>query len=522
MPAESSAVIGATAVPAAAAATEDEALAYASASELQAQMANGTLSAERLVRACLANIEAIDRNGPQLRSIIELNADALPLAAALDVERRDKGPRGPLHGLPVLIKDNIATADRMQTTAGSLALMGAQAPRDAHLVARLRAAGAVILGKTNLSEWANIRSTRSTSGWSARGGLTRNPYALDRNTSGSSAGSAAAVAAGLAPLAVGTETDGSIVSPASICGLVGFKPTLGLVSRDGVVPIAHSQDTPGPMARSVAEAALLLGVLAGPDARDAATRKAPSNVNYVLQLDANALRGARLGVVRSAFSGNDRIDPIYERALELLQARGAVLVDPVALPPPERYAESELTVLLYELKANLDAYLAEFGQGSAVRTLADVIAFNEQHRFREMPHFSQELLVRAQALGGLKSRAYLDALANNLRWSRREGIDLALRKHRLDALVAPTGGPAWLTDTINGDHHGASFSTPAAVAGYPHLTVPAGYVNGLPLGLSFVGTAWSDARVLSLGHAYEQASRHWREPSFPTTLQIEA
>ena len=279
MPAESSAVIGATAVPAAAAATEDEALAYASASELQAQMANGTLSAERLVRACLANIEAIDRNGPQLRSIIELNADALPLAAALDVERRDKGPRGPLHGLPVLIKDNIATADRMQTTAGSLALMGAQAPRDAHLVARLRAAGAVILGKTNLSEWANIRSTRSTSGWSARGGLTRNPYALDRNTSGSSAGSAAAVAAGLAPLAVGTETDGSIVSPASICGLVGFKPTLGLVSRDGVVPIAHSQDTPGPMARSVAEAALLLGVLAGPDARDAATRKAPSNVN---------------------------------------------------------------------------------------------------------------------------------------------------------------------------------------------------------------------------------------------------
>ena len=276
------------------------------------------------------------------------------------------------------------------------------------------------------------------------------------------------------------------------------------------------------MARSVAEAALLLGVLAGPDARDAATRKAPSNVNYVLQLDANALRGARLGVVRSAFSGNDRIDPIYERALELLQARGAVLVDPVALPPPERSAESELTVLLYELKANLDAYLAEFGQGSAVRTLADVIAFNEQHRFREMPHFSQELLVRAQALGGLKSRAYLDALANNRRWSRRDGIDLALRKHRLDALVAPTGGPAWLTDTINGDHHGASFSTPAAVAGYPHLTVPAGYVNGLPLGLSFVGTAWSDARVLSLGHAYEQASRHWREPSFPATLQIEA
>lgn len=497
-------------------------LAYASVADLQAQMQAGSLNVLSLARACIARIEAIDRNGPTLRSVIELNPEALDLAAALDAERRDRGPRGPLHGIPVLLKDNVATADAMQTTAGSLALVGAKAPRDAHLVTRLRAAGALILGKTNLSEWANIRSTRSTSGWSARGGLTRNPHALDRNTSGSSSGSGAAVAAGLVPLAVGTETDGSIVSPASINGLVGFKPTLGLVSRDGIVPISHSQDTAGPMTRSVADAALLLSAMAGPDPRDAASGKAPLRVDYTRHLDVDGLKGARLGIVRSAFSGNDRVDPLYEQALRVLRERGAVLVDDVQLPPAERYGETELAVLLYELKADLNAYLAEFGQGAPVRTLADVIAFNEANRTAEMPHFSQELFVRAQALGDLKSRAYREALANNRRWSRTEGIDAALRRHKLDALVAPTGGPAWLTDFVNGDHYGGSFSTPAAVAGYPHLTVPAGFVGGLPVGLSFVGPAWSEARLFELGYAFEQATKAWRAPTFVASVSPRA
>lgn len=506
--------------PARAAAHDD--LAYASVTELQSQMQSGALSVTSLARACLARIEVLDRSGPSLRSVIEVNAEALDLAAALDAERRDRGPRSPLHGIPVLLKDNVATADAMQTTAGSLALVGARAPRDAHLVTRLRAAGALILGKTNLSEWANIRSTRSTSGWSARGGLTRNPHALDRNTSGSSSGSAAAVAAGLAPLAVGTETDGSIVSPASINGLVGLKPTLGLVSRDGIVPIAHSQDAAGPMTRSVADAALLLNAMAGPDPRDAATGPAPLRVDYTRFLDADGLKGTRLGVVRSAFSGNDRIDPLYEQQLRILRERGAVLVDDVKLPPTDRYGETELAVLLYELKADLNAYLAEFGQGAPVRSLADVIAFNEKHRAEEMPYFSQELLQRAQALGSLKSRDYLAALANNRRWSRTEGLDAALRRHRLDALVAPTGGPAWLTDFVNGDHYGGSFSTPAAVAGYPHLTVPAGFAGGLPLGLSFVGPAWSEARLIALGYAYEQATKAWRAPAFVASVSPRA
>ena len=504
--------------PPASAGAGDDPLAYAGVAELAARMQDGRLSSAALAQACLARIEAIDRQGPQLRSVIELNPQAMELAEALDAERRAGRVRGPLHGIPVLLKDNIATADRMQTTAGSLALVGARAPRDAHLVRRLRDAGALVLGKTNLSEWANIRSTRSTSGWSARGGLTRNPHALDRNTSGSSSGSGAAVAAGLAPLAVGTETDGSIVSPASVCGVVGFKPTVGLVSRDGIVPISPSQDTAGPMTRSVADAALLLAAMAGPDPRDTATRRARGSTSLAsgaadLQA-ADALRGTRLGVVRAAFTGNDRLDPVFEQALAALAAQGAVLVEDVKLPPSERYAEAELTVLLVELKASLNAYLAEFGVGSPVRTLADVIAFNEAHAELEMPHFSQELLVRAQAMGGLRSRAYLDALATIRRGARTEGIDAAMRHHHLGALVAPTGGAAWLSDFVAGDHFGASFSTPAAVAGYPHLTVPCGFAAGLPLGLSFVGPAWSDARILRMGWAFEQATKAWRPPSW--------
>ncbi|MCX7176292.1 MAG: amidase [Proteobacteria bacterium] len=494
----------------------------ASATDLQAAMHSGTLTSLQLVKAYLARIRAIDKAGPRINSIIELNPDALAIAAALDKERKVTGARGSLHGIPVLLKDNIATADKMQTTAGSLALLGVRPPRDAFLVARLRAAGAVILGKTNLSEWANIRSTRSTSGWSARGGLTRNPYALDRNTSGSSSGSAAAVAASLATLAVGTETDGSIVSPSSINGLVGIKPTLGLISRNGIIPIAHSQDTAGPMTRSVADAALLLTALAGIDARDAATAESAGHSHdYTRFLDVDGLRGARIGVVRSYFGGrNDLVSAVVEEALRVLKAKGAILVDPVELPNATKYGQTELDVLLYELKADMEAYLAEFAPGSSIKTLKDIVDFNEKNAQREMPFFGQEHFLKAVAKGGLDSKEYRDALENNHRYSRAEGIDQVLKEHQLDALVAPTNGPAWLTDFIKGDASGGSFSSPAAVAGYPHITVPAGQVSGLPAAISFVGTAWSEPTLIRLAFAYEQATRHRRAPTFAKSLNL--
>jgi len=487
---------------------------------LQEAMSAGRITSKSLTALYLARIKAIDKAGPRINSVIEVNPDALAIAAALDKERKEKGPRGPLHGIPVLLKDNIATADRMHTTAGSLALIGVKPPRDAFIVSRLREAGAVILGKTNLSEWANIRSTRSTSGWSARGGLTRNPYALDRNTSGSSSGSAAAAAASLAAVTVGTETDGSITSPASINSLVGIKPTVGLVSRAGIIPIAHSQDTAGPMARTVADAAALLAAMAGADARDPATRESAARaVDYTRYLDANALKGARLGVVRSQFGGrNDLVAAEIEKALEVLRAQGAILVEVPELPNMGKYDQSELEVLLYELKADLAAYLAEYAPGAPVKTLADVIAFNEKHKKEEMPYFGQEHFIKAETKGGLDSKEYLDALANNLKLSRAEGIDKVLAEHRLDALIAPTGAPAWLTDFINGDASGDSFTTPAAVAGYPHITVPAGFAYGLPCGLSFVGAAWSEPRLIALAYAYEQASKVRRAPTFPKTV----
>jgi len=477
-----------------------------------AAMAAGTLSAERLVRDCLARIAAIDRAGPRLHSVIEVNRDAVAIAKALDAERKAGRVRGALHGLPVLVKDNIATVDRMSTSAGSLALDGIRAPRDAHVVKLLRDGGAVILGKTNLSEWANIRSTRSTSGWSARGGLTRNPYALDRNTSGSSSGTAAAIAAGLAPLGIGTETDGSIVSPASICGLVGLKPTVGRMSRDGIVPIAHTQDTPGPMTRTVADAALLYAAMSGRDGADPATASAPSAAPTVA-LDDGALRGARLGVARAYFTGNGAVDGLIEQAIAVMKRLGAEIVDPVDLPQPP-YNDAELRILLYELKADLPKYLAAFAPNAPVKTLADVIAFNRTHHDRELTWFGQELFEKADALGGLDSKEYLDALAECKKGARDDGIDRVLKANRLDALIAPTGGPAWLIDPVNGDHVGASFSTPAAVAGYPHLTVPAGLASGLPIGVSFVGPAWSEERLLAYGHAYEQATRLRSEPTY--------
>lgn len=486
----------------------------AGALEQQAQMRAGKLTSRALVAQYLARIAAVDRAGPRINSVIELNPDALDIAAALDRERKAGRVRGPLHGIPVLLKDNIATGDKMCTTAGSLALDGVRAVRDSHVAAQLRAAGAVIIGKTNLSEWANMRSSHSTSGWSARGGLTRNPYALDRNTSGSSSGSGAAMAASLATLAVGTETDGSIVSPASTCGLVGIKPTLGLVSRSGIIPIAHSQDTAGPMTRSVADAALLLAAMAGVDARDPATEGAGGKAaGFADALTRDGLKGKRLGIARNFFGSNKEVDAVTGAALAVLKAQGAVLVD-VEVPNTDRYGDSEMEVLLYEFKPGLAAYLRDYAPHAPVKNMADVIAYNIKHRNREMPYFEQEHLVRSNAKAGLDSKEYLDALANNHRYSRAEGIDRVLAEHKLDALVAPTGGPAWLTDFINGDHYGGSFSSPAAVAGYPHVTVPSGYVRGLPVGLSFVGTAWTDAALIGMAYAFEQATLHRRAPGF--------
>lgn len=489
---------------------------------LQERLQAGSLSARRLAEGYLARIEALDRRGPALGHVIEVNPEALAVAEALDAERKAKGPRGPLHGIPVLLKDNVDTADRNTTTAGSLALEGSIPPRDSFVAERLRAAGAVLLGKANMSEWANIRSNRSTSGWSARGGQTRNPYALDRNPCGSSSGSGGAVAANLCAVAIGTETDGSIVCPSSASGIVGIKPTLGLVSRAGIIPIAHSQDTAGPMARSVRDAAILLGALTGVDARDAATAESRGRApaDYTTSLDPNGLAGARLGVARKLFGFHAAVDRLLEDALAEMKRRGAVLLDPADIPHLGEYDDDELTVLLYELKADLNAYLATLGPGARVRTLEDVIRFNEANADREMPYFGQELFLKAQQKGPLSAPEYRKALAKNRRLSRKEGIDAVMDQHRLDAIVAPTGGPAWLTDLVTGDHFGGGSSTAPAVAGYPNVTVPAGFVFGLPVGISFIGRAWSEPTLIKLAHAFEQATRHRRPPRFLPTAEL--
>ena len=480
---------------------------------LQEQMKAGTLTARRLTQAYLDRIEALDRKGPALRSVIETNPEAIAIADGLDAERKAKGPRGPLHGIPILLKDNLDTADRMTTTAGSLALAGSVPLRDSFVAERLREAGAVLLGKANLSEWANIRSSHSSSGWSGRAGQCRNPYALDRNPCGSSSGSGSAVSASLCAAAIGTETDGSIVCPSNANGLVGIKPTLGLVSRAGIIPIAHSQDTAGPMTRTVRDAAILLAAIAGVDPRDAATAdagRAPKA--YASFLDEAGLRGARIGVARKFFGFHPEVDRIMEGALAEMKRRGAELVDPADIPHTGEYDESELTVLLYELKADLNAYLGSLGPKAPVRTLADVIAFNEAHRTEEMPYFGQDLFIKAQEKGPLSDLAYVEALAQNRRLAALEGIDAVMGKEKLDAIVAPTGGPAWMTDLVDGDHFGGGLSTPPAVAGYPHVTVPAGYVFGLPVGISFVGRAWSEPTLIKLAYAFEQATRARRAP----------
>lgn len=489
--------------------------AEASAGELQAAMACGRTTALELTQAYAGRIAALDRAGPTLRSVLTLNPDAEAIAAQRDAERRAGRLRGPLHGLPVLVKDNLCTADRMDTTAGSPALVGARAPRDSAVVARLREAGAVILGKTNLSEWANFRGRRSSSGWSTLGGQTLNPYALDRSPSGSSSGTGAALAASLAALGVGTETDGSITSPASVNGLVGFKPTLGLVSRDGIVPIAFSQDTAGPMCRSVADAALLLAAMAGIDPRDPATaaQKGRLDLASLCSLPPGALQGARLGVARQFGEGGGReVQAVFDAALAALASAGAVLLE-VTVPHTDQYIASEAEVLCFEMKAAMAAYLAEFAPNLPHRSLGDLVAYNRAHP-QTLAVFGQEWFEAAAAKGPLSDPAYRRARARGHRYAREKGLDFVLGQHRLDALVAPTRGPAWLIDHVNGDSPGPSASRPAAVAGYPHLTVPMGQVRGLPVGLSFIGTAWQDARLLALGLHFEAVTKARRSPTF--------
>jgi amidase len=491
------------------------------AAQLQEGMRAGKYSARSVAEKYLSRIKAIDKK--TVNAIIEINPDALEIAESLDKERKEKGVRSPLHGIPVLIKDNIDTADRMKTSAGSLALANSTAPKDSFVAQRLRQAGAVILGKTNLSEWANIRSTHSTSGWSARGGLTRNPYALDRNACGSSSGTGAAISANLASLGIGTETDGSIVCPSNANSLVGIKPTLGLVSRSGIIPISHSQDTAGPMCRTVADAALLLSALTGIDPRDKATNASRGKVqaDYIKFLDVNGLKGARIGVARKFFGFSDKVDKLMNDAIEVMKQQGAILVDPADVPNTGKYDDSELEVLLYELKADLNIYLASLGAQSPVKSLREIIEFNDRNRATEMPYFGQELFLKAEEKGPLTSKAYLQALAKNQRLSRAAGIDAVMIKHRLDAIVAPTGGTPWVTDLVNGDHFSGGFSTPAAVAGYPHITVPVGYIFGLPVGISIFGRAWSEAVLIKIAYAYEQATKHRKAPQFLQTANLQ-
>jgi amidase len=489
---------------------------------LQDMMASGKATSESLVKLYLERIAKIDQGGPGLNAVIQTNPDALAIARDLDRERKEKGPRGPLHGIPVLIKDNIDTADKMETTAGSLALLGSKPAKDAFIVERLREAGAVILGKTNLSEWANFRSSRSTSGWSGRGGQTHNPYALDRNPSGSSSGTGAAISANLAAVGIGTETDGSIVSPASCCGLVGLKPTVGLVSRSGIVPIAHSQDTAGPMARTVADAATLLGAMAGPDANDPATQESGVRFfqDYREFAKPGGLKGARIGVLRAgSFNFAKMLDPILQNAIEAMKREGAEIVDPVEFPTLGKTDDAEFEVLLYEFKADLEAYFAG-RPGCAVKTLDDLIAFDLNNADREMPFFGQEIVERAAKKGPLTDKAYLEALAKCRELMRDKGIDAVLAEHHLDALVVLTNGPAHMTDLINGDSFSGSSSSPAAVAGYPTITLPAGYVFGLPVGISFIGKAWSEPELIRLAFGLEQALGMRKAPRLLPTAEL--
>jgi amidase len=487
-----------------------------SVAELGALMQRGALTSHDLTQRYLTRIAQMDKAGVALNAVIELNPDALAIADQRDAERKAGTTRGPLHGIPVLIKDNIGSADKMRTTAGSLALANSPPSNDAFIIERLRAAGAVLLGKTNLSEWANFRSTHSVSGWSGRGGLTRNPYVLNRNTSGSSSGTAAAMAATFASLGIGSETDGSIISPSSICGLVGIKPTVGLWGRSGIIPISASQDTAGPMARSVADAAALLGPLTGVDPRDAATNasRGKGATSYLSYLDAAGLNGARIGSARHLAGFNDAVDARFDEAIAALRGAGATVVDPVKLTTVGKFDDAEETVLDYEFKAGINAYLSSLGADAPVKTLAELISWNEREKTREMPWFGQEIFIRAEKCGPLTDKKYVDARAKCVRMSRTEGIDAVMAKHKLDAIILPSNAPAWTTDLLNGDHFTGGNTTFAAVAGYPSITVPMGLVGALPVGLSFVASAWEEGKLIKLAYAFEQATRLRREPKY--------
>jgi amidase len=490
-----------------------------SVAEIQAAMAAGRLDAESLVRMYLARIQAIDRNGPTLRSVQETNPDALLIARALDEDRKAGRLRGPLHGVPILLKDNIATADKMETTAGALALVGARPREDSTIAQRLRQAGAVILGKASMSEWAYFKSTPGSSGWSARSGQARNPYALNRTPCGSSSGSAIAVAANLVTVSLGTETDGSIICPAGVNGVVGIKPTVGLTSRAGVIPISVTQDTVGPFGRSVADAAAVLGALVGVDQRDPATQASTrrAQTDYVKYLELNGLRGARIGIPREGYFGySPKADAVVNQAIDALRHGGAVIIDPVKIPNFDRAALSadELTVLLYEFKAGVNAYLSSVAPGALVRTLDDVIEFNKRNPLENLPYFGQELLVRAQAKGDLTEAEYLEALEKCRRLAGKEGIDAVMDEQQLDALVAPTTTPAWPVDLVNGDQFRGSSAKSAALVGYPLVSVPAGAAMGLPVGITFMGRAWSEPTLLKLAYAYEQATKARRPPQY--------
>ncbi len=484
--------------------------------ELQEGMKSGKYSARSIAEKYMARIAAVDKSGPKVNSVIETNPDALEIAEALDRERKEKGPRGPLHGIPVLIKDNIATADRMQTTAGSLALVGSKPPEDSYVAKKLREAGAVILGKTNLSEWANIRSDHSISGWSGRGGQTRNPYALDRNPCGSSSGTGAGISANFAAIGIGTETDGSIVCPSSANGLAGIKPTVGLVSRSHIIPISHTQDTAGPMCRTVRDAAILLGALTGVDPNDRATAasEGKSHTDYTKFLDADGLRGARIGVLRKAFGFNPAVDKLMEAALEVMKKEGATVVDPVEFATAGKYEKTEFLGFMYELKADLNAYLAWLGPNTPVKTLKDIIEFNEKNAAKEMPYFGQENFLKAEEKGPLTTPEYIEAIKKNHELTGKEGIDATMDKHKLDAIVAPTGGPAWLTDIVNGDAFSGGSSEFPAVSGYPNINVVAGFDFGLPVGISFFGRAWSEPVLLKIAYGFEQATKFRKAPRF--------
>jgi amidase len=490
---------------------------------LQQGMQSGKFTARSITEAYLGRIGELDQNGPRVNSVIEVNPDALAIAEALDKERHDKGPRGALHGIPLLVKDNLDTADKMLTTAGSLALVDCPRPtKDAYVVQKLRQAGAVLLGKTNLSEWANIRSSHSTSGWSGRCGLTCNPYVLDRNPCGSSSGTGAGVSANFAAGGIGTETDGSIVCPSSSNGLVGIKPTVGLVSRAGIIPISHSQDGAGPMCRTVRDAALILSAITGVDPADRYTSESQgkSYTDYTRFLDPRGLKGARIGVARKYFGFSDGVDALMNEAIDIMKREGAEIVDPADIDSFGKFDDTELTVLLYELKADMGQYLAARGANCPMKTLKDLIEFNDHNAQKEMRYFGQDTFLKAEAKGPLTEREYIDALEKNHRLTRTEGIDGIMDKSKLDALIAPTGSPAWVTDLVNGDHFGGGSSNAAAVAGYPNINVTAGYLFGLPVGISFFGRAWSEPTLIKLAYSFEQATQARKAPKFLPTVDL--